>query len=1087
SNEEEELKLEELDMNTCSNILTEMSYRTKQFQGKLEWISKEWKTIKLREIMWMFDGIDRVEEEMQLLTPFLDDEARRCLPSIMAYWRDQEFIQNVCKGCQKIVQLYNLDTNPIPIDKILAITDETLCETCHVAYQEFSNVCYSKQPKPVLAISSHFYSSIDLIEFLATLNRTDFDDLLEAITEWDESSVSPQTIIEFQSIGSFLGQLLTYFSTKQTSSSLSSTSTKKSINEFFQQVNKLLKNSDFANIVNCFQSCSLSLIGIKRLYLELTDKEESKRIKIFHIINNSTINFSHSVKFDVFVQTKNGEKLSYVELTELRDRARLIEYSGNEKKAIRIQQREYDEETEKKMLKSLVVLTDVIENVLQNLRELDIMGYPCVEQYTKSDQTFTCNKGDFSALDKFLLFLQEIRTIWEQKLVSSYELYHDLTYLCGQQIWRVEEALINYRTLNKQHPGYHLLQYIGLENLTTDISTINLNLSAQERLEVLGKLLNSQRIHPQPPEVFENVTSNDTRSKKLFVVETSVEGLYRGILSLMRIHEAGNINLNANRLLFCTEQTNWMEIRAFLYRCFCSPKTLHELVEPEQLPFPIQDKCCRLINEFDENYPHHQFLLGIVTTDIQTHLINGLLRTEIAKIVRDSELLNEGALAQLISTRVKNCHLISSKLTGLGKSFHVAKYAERESRVLLKFPITGDLIAEDIAQQLLLHSQTYFNKPTVVHFHIGTVDNIHLLNSILFSLCLFRSCSFSQTVVHVPLQTVFFFELESSAFWNLQQSVFIFRFLPVHNLTKVDFNELLHTRPDIQFVSKYLDAIETQIIEQQDVDVNKSKVMDSRRCIELLNKYFIQQKDQQYLTWTQLNIFTLIFSSLFDGFSKCGYFRVDALDNPKLRMDIIQAFIASSNQFTSLSVKSVRERQSNSGDNIYDPGKVLSESIIRWDKTQPFTVVFTSTSDPLFVYKSPRAVPESLIQYFNALSKRSAWFSNATNDVFKDFTKLTHTELFYKLASLSTKYWNKAICTKCFRQFPHEQRLCSECKDSLTKPKTFDSNDVRKLQTEIANILEREYVITPDNYIKMLLIWLRVSSRLPVLIMGETG
>ncbi|CAF1169492.1 unnamed protein product, partial [Didymodactylos carnosus] len=67
-------------------------------------------------------------------------------------------------------------------------------------------------------------------------------------------------------------------------------------------------------------------------------------------------------KFDVCVQTENGEKFWYVELTELRDRARLIEYSGNEKKAIRIQ-----------MLKSRVPLTDVIENVLQNLRELEIM------------------------------------------------------------------------------------------------------------------------------------------------------------------------------------------------------------------------------------------------------------------------------------------------------------------------------------------------------------------------------------------------------------------------------------------------------------------------------------------------------------------------------------------------------------------------------------------------------------------------------------------------------------------------------------------------------------------------------------------
>ncbi|CAF0853494.1 unnamed protein product [Didymodactylos carnosus] len=577
----EDLKLEEPDMNTCSNILTKMDYLTKLFQEQLQRISKQWKTIKLSRMKWFFGVIDRVEEEMQLLTPFLDDEARRCLPSVMAYWRDQKFIQNVCRGCQKIVQLCNLDTNPVAIDEILAINDETLCETCHAAYQEFSDVCYSKQPKPVLNISSHFYSSIHLIEFLATLNRTDFDDLLEAITEWEESSVSPQTIIEFQSIGSFLGQLLTYCSTEQTSSSLLSTSTKKSLNEFFQQVNKLMENPDFANIVKYFESCSVSLIGIKCLYLDLTDKEESKRIKIFHIINNSTINFSHSVKFDVCVQTENGEKFWYVELTELRDRARLIEYSGNEKRAIRIQQREYDEETEKKMLKSLVALTDVIENALQNLRELDIMGYPYIEQYTKSDRIFTCNKCDFAELHKFLLSLQEILTIWEQKLVSSYEIHHDLTYLCGQQIWRVEEALINYRTLNKHHPGYNLLQYIGVEKLTTDIPTINLNLPAEERLEVLGKILTSQRIHPQSSEVFENVTSNDARYKKLFVVETSVDGLYRGILSLSCIHEAVKTN---KRLWIFFDEFNTTKNVGLIKEIVCERTLLGERL-PENMVF----------------------------------------------------------------------------------------------------------------------------------------------------------------------------------------------------------------------------------------------------------------------------------------------------------------------------------------------------------------------------------------------------------------------------------------------------------------------------------------------------------------------
>jgi hypothetical protein len=40
---------------------------------------------------------------------------------------------------------------------------------------------------------------------------------------------------------------------------------------------------------------------------------------------------------------------------------------------------------------------------------------------------------------------------------------------------------------------------------------------------------------------------------------------------------------------------------------------------------------------------------------------------------------------------------------------------------------------------------------------------------------------------------------------------------------------------------------------------------------------------------------------------------------------------------------------------------------------------------------------------------------------------------------------------------------------------------------EIAERLRSKYVLTSDNFIKMLLIYMRIQSGIPVLIMGETG
>jgi hypothetical protein len=52
---------------------------------------------------------------------------------------------------------------------------------------------------------------------------------------------------------------------------------------------------------------------------------------------------------------------------------------------------------------------------------------------------------------------------------------------------------------------------------------------------------------------------------------------------------------------------------------------------------------------------------------------------------------------------------------------------------------------------------------------------------------------------------------------------------------------------------------------------------------------------------------------------------------------------------------------------------------------------------------------------------------------------------------------------------------------------SFDPVHIKDFQQDIAKQLQTDYVLTPDNFIKMLLIYMRVKSGVPVLIMGETG
>ena len=93
----------------------------------------------------------------------------------------------------------------------------------------------------------------------------------------------------------------------------------------------------------------------------------------------------------------------------------------------------------------------------------------------------------------------------------------------------------------------------------------------------------------------------------------------RSILSLFQnLHSP----ISVKQLFYCTEETSWMEIRAFTYRCFYS-QTLQQLIRPELLSAAIQDQFTRLLRQLIEQYPQHYFRLGIVNYCIKyTFTIN---------------------------------------------------------------------------------------------------------------------------------------------------------------------------------------------------------------------------------------------------------------------------------------------------------------------------------------------------------------------------------------------------------------------------------------------------------------------------------
>ena len=47
--------------------------------------------------------------------------------------------------------------------------------------------------------------------------------------------------------------------------------------------------------------------------------------------------------------------------------------------------------------------------------------------------------------------------------------------------------------------------------------------------------------------------------------------------------------------------------------------------------------------------------------------------------------------------------------------------------------------------------------------------------------------------------------------------------------------------------------------------------------------------------------------------------------------------------------------------------------------------------------------------------------------------------------------------------------------------------DIFLTHSKSMDILNNDYVVTTDNFLKMCIIYLKIQSRVPVVIMGETG
>ncbi|CAF3675159.1 unnamed protein product [Rotaria sp. Silwood1] len=1024
---------ETVNQQTCADLLMEADRIFDIFREEVNSICKQWHEFPISQLVQLFPDSNYVDDDLRMLEPLLNDQnIVHIVKGILDYWKSYSHIRNICSGGIRFLNHISVLPNDLAptLTSMLETTKDTpgkcwlkACQNFHKAYPQYNT-------SPSFFLIAQYGLSNELIDFVHRLSVNDVNALREVVNDWDESLVSTKTILDFALIKTFLDRI---YAQAQSSREENST-THFGFDEVIHCFEIVLNEIEFQNIQQCFEICSKSLLSIQRIHQDIADREQSKRQRIIGIMKQSSLYFVYQSimlydsiehQFDVNI---DDQSMVFGELIELHDRARLIEYSNNKMTN--------NSEEELDLLRSFIGFVDLIEEILKRFLSLHVSGHLFVSEYLSSPEKFTCTEKNYQQLINFSVKLDGYLNEWDDYVCMMYERCIDLTYFSFQQVWMVERYLRNLNTASKTDTGYHLLRYIGIDPKLLKIDeSLCANTDPFKRLETIGKILSKYRSSR------DSVLPGDMSvGKKVRIAETSEEGVMRAILSFSK---SANIPATASQLFYCTEKTSWIEIRAFIYRCFFS-KTLQVLIRPERLESLIQDQFLQLFRTLMKKHSNLCFQLGIIATvsTTQLQLVQGLKTLDIVQLVHDQDMLSSTELSNTVKRYTGNdVTLVMSPITGLGKSSFISDAIKNAGRQHVKFPIHGNINVDVLAERLCKYATQFVDLKlsAALHIDIGAVDNIRQLHEIIYCLLLFRSFRFGQVAVHVPNNVPIYIELDAS--FHLipeQEKLIILNSLHRENIDQIDWKKLnLEKMPGISLVANYLQSIKNSTIILQDLNEQNMKPIDLDTCSSLLEQYFVRDKDGKNIAWTKLFIFIAVYSHLFSGFSRCGYFLVSSvkwLNVPQLRMDILISLLNSSDQFTSLSVENVRQNQrSTNTSNLVD----FSESIIRWDKSQPFTLVFTATDDPVFVYKKADDVPKSLVQAFNVRPRSRLQQQTSLSALVPDYTTLTHEQFFAKLASLSRKYFNKSICLRCFSQHEYGDQQCKKCstKDPLAAEK----------------------------------------------------
>ncbi|CAG8479091.1 963_t:CDS:10 [Gigaspora margarita] len=980
----------------------------------------QWESQKFSHAKILWDGVPDINVELDLMSNILKVEKS---PKLIRTLTD---ISKVSQWIDKLHQLtvvvlifklqIDEDENWLQATLNDLRDDETLTlgklsnsfDLLHERLKMFDDACWALIKE--LSIAGEF------LEWIRSIADHDIKNLINGVDDHsDERLIQEDTVSSLIQVKQFLLPIMINAEVF-------------SLEEFLNEIqNVTATNSSLASKITL---CNCNNMALQNMYAAISNRGEVTKEKIYI----GVYEFKWALKDDTCSATlsyssKNGVKMTYTmnDLQDLRGRALLIAKPASTMYT-------EDEEESKDIMNEFVLQVDKAQSIIDESTKLIEAGHFNYRSY----------KREVKGLEQLITHLKNLEKdlkAWESTVSKVQQEHYYLTFFPARHILSFYDYFSNSKGSNRricERTCETLVRFVNfgakLPSMRNPKDALNIKNNHYKILCEIGtRLKGIFESLPKEPIPFEDcgerVVSDVVHHGKLFVAACSDRSVIPNII--MSLYANSKFYPNAWQLLICTSSTTSEEIAIFIKRCSYASNNgyndhLFCMANLEVLDYKLQYYVVKQIRSLlDKAKNFYLALICCQESGMHHHILD-----QFSEYVRVTNGLSAKSMKESYRGICQKVVCVTSDLSGQGKTEWVKQESYRKKFIPRTFIINDGADFGKLVRQF----QKFPIRKDLdsLHINIISADNPWEVNMFLFHLLTFGIVSHQSDIATLP-DIHIYIEVASSTDSRLVKSLPIVSYLDTPHL-RFNLKKLIISNEicsPIQVVCQYLNAHEVALLDENEIGYRPptQKPLPSKRCQQLLSKYFFDTITADLASYRFLEIFINVFANQLN-------LRLMIKEN-NIRTTLFNTLMEVSKDFATRSIQtksSQKQALSDSPDQL--------ENITSWDDSNHLLVFFMSqTPDSICaLYRDKTKVPENV----------------------QTLLKSQHISGIYR------NQWQ----LEDYRTIPMDlllQRL-----EGLA----------RKTQHQINY---PPYALSADNLLKMALILLRTRANVPVVICGEAG